>query len=179
MSNSVFTAALNSVSAGVNFNITEVLAPRLVSKLYRSREWLEEENARAFSDATLNRVLNLIARHTELLAEIDAAAGSDGSIGLLFERGVERVYADFLNNGRIRVFIRNSNGVDRKFITEDDTVVSASLSELSSAVDNTIEIRTQAGTALLNLSVAGRAGPDASYVLPRVPAPVLTIQYTL
>jgi hypothetical protein len=175
MSNSAFFAVFNSSLPSATLNITEALAPRLVSKLHRTREWLREEDACAFSDATFNRVMDLLARHRELLPEIDAAAGSDGSIGILFERGVERLYADFLNNGRIRLFIRGSDGVDRKSITENDDLVSSSLSRLSPVFENIIEIRAQGASFLLNVRVSVGDQAEASYALPPFPEPIYTV----
>jgi len=175
MSNSAFFAVFNSVLPSATFSIKEVLAPRLASKLHRTREWLQEEDERAFSDATFNRVMNVLARHRELLPEIDAAAGSDGSIGVLFERGAERLYADFLSNGRIRLFIRGSDGVDRKLITENDAVVSSSLSALSPVFENTIEVRPEGASPLLSVRVSVRNQSEASYALPSFPVLTYTI----
>jgi hypothetical protein len=164
MSNSVFVMAFSSSVAGVTFSVTEMLAPSLVAKLYRSRELLRGDDEIAFSDATLRRVMNLLARNKQVSLEVDAAAGSDGSIGVLFERGITRLYADFLNNGRVRVFVRSADGAESKFITDDDSRVANSLIALA-PIQGPIVFGTGSTVVHLNFGADTRRYAEVSYSL--------------
>jgi hypothetical protein len=133
MSNNFVIDTLTAPPAA-NLSVTDIVAPYLVAKLRRSRDWLIEDDQHAFTDDTLRRVLDFLARNTRMVSELDAAAGSDGSIGILFERGCVRLYADYLGNGNIRVFSRDLNGAESRFITEDSLAVSAALRDVAPVI---------------------------------------------